>query len=70
MLRHARGQGGIHFSCSADREQDWQPYPVAPYFVIYDDHTYTHTCTQWGVYTYLAEVEVYPEGLLTKRGGL
>ena len=23
-----RGQGNIHFSCSADHEQDWQPYPV------------------------------------------
>ena len=29
-LRHARGQGNIHFPCSADHEQDWQPYPVDP----------------------------------------
>ena len=27
ILRHERGQGNIHFSCSADHEQDWQPYP-------------------------------------------
>ena len=27
ILRHARGQGSI-FPCSADHEQDWQPYPV------------------------------------------
>ena len=40
ILRHARGQGDIHFSCSADHAQDWQPYPVDPYSVIYDDHTY------------------------------
>ena len=43
ILRHARGQGNIHFPCSADHEQDWQPYPVDPYFVICDDHTYIHT---------------------------
>ena len=28
ILRHARGQGDINFPCSADHEQDWQPYPV------------------------------------------
>ena len=31
ILRHARGQGSINFPCSADHEQDWQPYPVDPY---------------------------------------
>ena len=30
ILRHARGQGNIHFPCSAGHEQDWQPYPVDP----------------------------------------
>ena len=39
ILRHARGQGNIHFPCSADHEQDWQPYPVDPYSAICDDHT-------------------------------
>ena len=24
-------RGMIHFLCSADHEQDWQPYPVDPY---------------------------------------
>ena len=43
ILRHARGQGNVHFPCSADHEQDWQPYPVDPYSVICDDHTYIHT---------------------------
>ena len=33
IVRRKRGQGNIHFLCSADHEQDWQPYPV-------DDHTY------------------------------
>ena len=40
ILRHARGQGNVHFPCSADHEQDWQPYPVDPYSAICDDHTY------------------------------
>ena len=43
ILRHARGQGNIHFPFSADHEQDWQPYPVDPYSAICDDHTYIHT---------------------------
>ena len=46
ILRHARGQGNIHFPCSADHEQDWQPYPVDPYSAICDDHTYIHTYTE------------------------
>ena len=28
ILRHARGQGNIHFPCSADHEQDWQLFVV------------------------------------------
>ena len=43
ILRHARGQGNIHFPCSADHEQDWQRYPVDPCSAICDDHTYIHT---------------------------
>ena len=43
ILRHAQGQGNVNFPCSADHEQDWQPYPVDPYSAICDDHTYIHT---------------------------
>ena len=39
-LRHERGQGSIHFLCSADHEQDWQPYPVDPYSCYMCYHTY------------------------------
>ena len=42
ILRRERGQGNIHFPCSADYEQDWQPYPVDP-FDVCDDHAYIHT---------------------------
>ena len=31
ILRRERGLGNINFPCSADHEQDWQPYPVDPY---------------------------------------
>ena len=32
----------VHFPCSADHVQDWQPYPVDPYSAMFDDHTYIH----------------------------
>ena len=43
ILRHEQGQGNIHFLCSADHEQDWQPYPVDTHFAN-SDGTYIHTC--------------------------
>ena len=39
ILRRERGQGNIHFPCSADHVQDWQPYPVDPYSCYMCDHT-------------------------------
>ena len=40
ILRHERGQGNINFPCSADHEEDWQPYPVDPYSCYMCDHAY------------------------------
>ena len=40
ILRRERGQGNMYFTCSADHEQYWQPYPVDLYSAICDDHTY------------------------------
>ena len=40
ILRRELGQGNIYFPCSADHEQDWQPFLVDPSFAICDDHTY------------------------------
>ena len=37
--RRKRGQGNINFPCSADHEQDWQPYPDDPYSCYMRDHT-------------------------------
>ena len=34
ILRRERGQENIHFPCSADHEQDRQPYAVGPYSAI------------------------------------
>ena len=42
ILRRERGQGNIHFSCSADHVQDWQLYPVDPYSCYVRDQTYIH----------------------------
>ena len=35
------GTGEYYFPCSADHEQDWQPYPVDPYSAnVMTIHTY------------------------------
>ena len=35
ILRRERGQGNIHYLCSAEHEQIWQPYPVDPFSDYY-----------------------------------
>ena len=35
ILGRERGQGNVNFPSSTDREQDWQPYPVDPYSLLY-----------------------------------
>ena len=42
ILRHERARGNSHFSCSADHEQDGQPYPVDPYSCDMCDHINIH----------------------------
>ena len=32
LRREQRGLGNFRFPCSADHKQDWQPYPVDPYY--------------------------------------
>ena len=42
--RRERGQGNIRYlPCSADHEQDWQPYPGGPSLAICDDYTYNES---------------------------
>ena len=40
LRRERQAQENIYFLCSANLDQDWQPYPVDPYSAICDDHTY------------------------------
>ena len=40
ILRREHGQGNIIFPCSADHEQDWQPYPVDPNSCCMCGHTH------------------------------
>ena len=65
ILRHVRGQGNIHFPCSADHEQDWQPYLVDPYSAICDDHIYIHTYTLLTLCDYIRELFRYHEEFLS-----
>ena len=45
ILRHAWGQGDIHFPCSADHEQDWQPYRlIHTLLYVMTVHTYILYC--------------------------
>ena len=50
IFRRERGRhGNIHFPCcSADHEQDWQPYPVDLSSAIFDDHAYTLLFVRYG----------------------
>ena len=43
--------GNIHFACSTDHEQDWQPNPVDPYSCYMCDYTY--------IYTYIIPRKLY-----------
>ena len=60
IFRRERGQGNIHFPCSANHEQDWQPYPVDPCSDVSDGHTYMHTYIKTSTYihTYILVVSV------------
>ena len=43
ILGREREKVKKHFPCSADHEQDWQPYPVDPYSCSICDHACIHT---------------------------
>ena len=55
FLRRERGQGNIHFPCSADHEQDGQPYPVDAYSCYTCDDTYIHM----SIYIYIIFIYFY-----------
>ena len=45
ILRLESEQRNIHFPCSAEHVQDWQPYPVDTYSCYMCDHTYIQYAT-------------------------
>ena len=53
ILRRERGQGNIRFPCSADHEQDWQPYPVDRSLAICDSVLHPSTCGVLTIRTYI-----------------
>ena len=68
-VRRVRGQGNIHFPCSADHEQDWQPYPVDLYSAIFDDHTYIKCTSRKGRIDSVAANPDNPESNKEAGGG-
>ena len=48
IFKLERRQGNINFPCSADHEQDWQPYPVDSYSCYMCHHTYI----QYSIYNF------------------
>ena len=65
ILRHKRGQGNIHFPCSADHEQDWQPYPVDPHSAICDDHTYINILRRNMIYAHVSQANSLSKKMMT-----
>ena len=55
IFRRERGQGNIHFPCSADHEQDWQPYAIDPYS---DIDCYNHTILYSTVYVFACVFQI------------
>ena len=66
ILRHERGQGNIHFPCSADHEQDWQPYPIDPHSCYMCDHTYVCVCV-FSSHSFWTSMDV-PAGVTQEEG--
>ena len=66
IFRHVRGQGNIIFPCSADHEQDWQPYPVDPCSAICDDHAY-HTSHHFGFASTVSTVSALKQVRVTVK---
>ena len=69
ILRHERGHGNIHFPCSADHVQDWQPYSVDPYSCYYcvTIHTVTAGKCNWRHFGWSVRLVGFPQCYLTCR---
>ena len=58
ILRREGRQRKVRFPCSADHEEDWQPYPVDPYSAESADHKYIHTYNEISVLLIPSEVNL------------
>ena len=67
ILRRERGQKNIHFLCSADKVQDWQPYPAVPCSCYMCDHTYNVVTTAEGRRGGLCSISTREMGPSQKR---
>ena len=56
ILRRERRQGNLHFSCSVDHVQDWQPYPVDPYFTLLAICVTIHTYHRYFQHAYFIPI--------------
>ena len=67
ILRPEREQGSIciNFPCSADHVQDWQPYPVDPYYVCL--YVCMYVCMY--VYTMYVCIHIYNVHSHGQHGG-
>ena len=63
ILWRIRGQESIHFPCSADHKQGWQPYPVDPNSALSDDNSYIYIHSR-----YFQHANLIPIVAVGKRG--
>ena len=68
MIRRDRGQGNIHFPCSVDHEQDWQPYSVDPCSCYMRDYTYIHHPVAGATQVSVTSVSCASEGISVLMG--
>ena len=59
-LRHVRGQGNIHFPCSADHAQDWQLLTRLIRTLLYVMTIHTYNINTY-IHTVLLYRESYPD---------
>ena len=59
ILRRERGQDNIDFPCSADYEQDWQPYPYFLYKI-------SGLCPLVNVFSIVCTVSLHQEASLSQ----
>ena len=73
ILRRERGQGNVHFPhfiCSADPEQDWQPYPIHPSILLLYACVTMLVCVCGAVIPFILDLKLVdvPPGVTQEEG--